>query len=350
MLYSPLKIFHHRDALDSLRKGEHVAPIRIQLVPTNRCNQNCRGCAYRMAGYTSAETFNSADELPWSKLREIVDDCQAMGIRAIEVTGGGEPAIHPQFADLCGHIVNAGLDLGVVTNGSVWDDRILDGLRDAHWVRFSIDAGTESTYIRYRRTGVGVYQQVRDHLRQLTSAEPPRRPVVGVGFVVNAMNWQEVIIAAENAKADGADNFRISALFQSAGPEYFKDFYEDAREMCREAALLAMPDFTVFNLFGERLEELFAGQPGYSYCGYSKLTTYLGADQKAYVCCINAYNPQGIIGEFSQQSFRQMWESEETKNAVQGLDARNCPRCIYNSRNQAIAYAIADNPPHVNFI
>lgn len=39
--YSSLKIFHHKDALDSLERKEHRAPIYIRLKPTNFCNHHC---------------------------------------------------------------------------------------------------------------------------------------------------------------------------------------------------------------------------------------------------------------------------------------------------------------------
>ncbi len=348
--YSDLKVFRHQDVLQRLREGEHSAPVRIQLVPTNRCNQACRGCAYRMKGYPSNETFAPLDELSWGKLKEIVRDCKAMGVKAIELTGGGEPAMYPQFLQLCNLILVNDISLGVVTNGSIWSPGHAAILAACQWVRFSIDAGCEKTYTQYRRTQMGTYEKVRNNLRQLTAANRPADSLIGVGFVVNGRNWREVVDAAENAKKDGADNFRISALFQPAGTEYFKDFYVDARELCREAALLSTPDFKVFNLFGDRLRDLLEAAPDYSFCGYSRLTTYLGADCNAYTCCMNAYNKRGIIGSFKAQSFQDMWLSSRTRGLLHALDARRCPRCMYNGKNAAIAYGIEPNPRHVNFI
>ncbi len=349
--YSPLKVIHHRELIDSLQSGAHVAPVRIQLIPTNRCNQGCQGCAYRMPGYPSSETFVAQDELSWSKLEEIVRDCQAMGVKAIELTGGGEPTMHPQFLQLCNLILRSGIRLAVVTNGSIWSPNHTLTLAQCEWVRFSIDAGAANTYMRYRRAKHGTYEKVRKNLRQLTHY--PGRPansLIGVGFVVNNLNWREAVQAAEAARDDGADNFRISALFQSQGTDYFKDFYVDAREMCREAALLSMPEFKVFNLFGERLHDLLQEAPDYEDCGYSRLTTYLAADYNAYTCCMNAYNKYGVIGSFRDQSFRWMWSSSKTIGRLSQLDARLCPRCMYNAKNATISYAIDENPRHVNFI
>jgi len=346
-VYSPLKIFHHRDAIKRLREGEYSAPIRVQLVPTNVCNQNCQGCAYRTKGYSSNETFAPLDKLSWDKLQEIVRVCAEMGVKAIEITGGGEPTCHPHFLDLCEAILDAEIDLGVVTNGTLWSNRHTAVLSRCQWIRFSIDAGREETYVKYRNAYPLAYHQVRSHVRTMASVDGP---LVGVGFVVNADNWREVSQAALNARGDGADNFRISALFQPQGADYFKDFYDWAKTLCKEAESLSTKEFRVFNLFGDRLRDLFANSPDYSECGYSKLTTYLGADYNAYSCCVRAYSKAGKLGSFRDQSFKQMWFSPETQGRVGSLDARRCPMCMYNSKNETIAYAINQDPLHVNFI
>ncbi len=349
LAYSSLKVFHHQKRLDKLRRGQHVAPIRVQLVPTNRCNQACEGCAYRLRGYPSSEQFNNGDSLSWEKLQQIVLDCKAMGVKAFEITGGGEPTVHPRFLDLCAKIMANDMDLGVVTNGFRWSEAHTSLLTRAKWLRFSLDAGCARTYTSYRHASTEAFDEVRANLRSVTEF-PEKACLVGVGFVVNEKNWREVVQAAQNAKEDGANNFRISALFHPQGPDYFRGFHEEASDLCREAENLTCDTFQVFNRFGDRIDDLYAANPDYSFCGYSKLTTYLGADYKAYTCCMNAYNKRGFLGSFKDQSFREMWFSKETENRLRTLDATKCLHCMYNPTNNAIAYAIHSDPPHVNFI
>ena len=303
-----------------------------------------------MAGYPSSETFDVQEELSWDKLQRIICDCVVMGVKAVEITGGGEPTVHPHFNDLCSLIVDSGIDLGVVTNGSIWSPRHAETLARAHWVRFSIDAGTATTYASYRQVSPVVYRLVRDHVRQLTDMQCHPDSLIGVGYVVNADNWRDVLQAAEYAKDNGADNFRISALFQPQGRQYFETFFGEARDLCKKAEGLATDTFTVFNLFGDRLGDLESGPPTASLCGYSRLTTYLGADSTAYTCCCNAYSAHGLIGSFRNQSFRRMWEAPTTQEKLLAVDATQCQRCMYNTKNETIAYAIDKNPKHINFI
>jgi len=347
--YSPLKVFHHRDRIDAIQAGQHPPPLHVQLIPTNRCNQNCRGCAYRNAEYTSGQDFEQRDEIPWAKLREVVRDCSAMGVQAIQLTGGGEPTVHPRFLDLCHCILKADISLALVTNGVSWSQRHVDLLKQAAWVRFSFDAATPETYGRYRRAPLDTYQRVRGNLRRLTSEKGPDC-VVGVGFVVNEYNWQEIAQACRHAREDGADNFRISALFQNRGIAYFRSFYHAARDLCREAKAMETESFRVFDLFGDRLEDLEQASPDYDRCGQSRLVTYLGADQNAYVCCIYAYNKAGRLGSFQEQRFAELWDSEKVRAVLDNLDPRRCVRCMFNEKNRAIEYALTPLPPHVGFV
>jgi len=349
--YSSLKIFHHPDIVAKLKRGEHQPPIHVQIVPTNRCNQNCKGCAYRMDGYDSSEDFHARDEIPWSKLHEIVNDCKMMGVKAIEVTGGGEPTIHPQFLDFCSHILDSGIDLGVVTNGVKWSDEHTKLLRRAHWVRFSLDAGTPETYASWRGSRPEVYTMVREHIQSLSKLKQRHsKLLIGVGFVVSSENWQEVVRAAQAARDDGAHNFRISALFQPEDYEYFREWHSRARDLCQQAEKMAQPGFHVFNLFNRRIQDTIQRNPEYSFCSYSHVTTYLGADQNAYTCCCNAYNKRGLLGSFRESSFRQLWDDNSVRIKLASIDARKCPRCMYRDKNITINYATHNDPQHVNFI
>ncbi len=348
--YSNLKILHHPERMEALRNQELMAPLRIQLIPTNRCNQRCSGCAYRLDGYTTSQIFNDNHELSWEKLSEIINDCQNIGVKAIEITGGGEPSVHPQFLRLCKMILDAGIDLGLVTNGVRWSPEHTEVLSNASWVRFSIDAGNSSTYAAYRRSSRTTYDRVRQNLQSLASSKGKSDLLVGVGFVVTRDNWGEIVDAVRFARKDGADNIRISALFQNDGASYFDGVYDAILAACAEASSMTTDDFKVFNQFSNRLSDMETAQPHYTFCGYTKLTTYLGADYNAYACCNTAYSPQGILGSFKNCSFRELWEKQETTQRLWSINASKCPRCMYNTKNEVINYLLSHTPKHVNFI
>ena len=345
--YSPLKIFHHRAHLVALARGNPVAPIHTQILPTNVCNSRCSFCAYRWRGYSSNETFDGGDSIPFEKLIEIVADCETMGVRAIEVTGGGEPTCHPQFLELCRLVLDSDIDLGLVTNGVRWSEEHTAILSSAKWIRFSIDSGCRETYAAMRKVPSAWYDTVRAAIRSVASTT--QRPLVGVGFTVTLNNWQEVVRATERAREDGADNIRISAVFQPAGLSYFDSFAKEAGVLCRDAEELQTGTFRVFNLFTDRLRDLFEGKPDYPTCNFQKVCSYIGADQNLYRCCVVAYNRIGLLGSLKGARLRDVWFSDEVQAKLANFDPNTCPTCMFHNKNRTIAYAIDPNPQHVNF-
>lgn len=345
--YSPLKIFHHRDQIDSFRKGERPRPIHVQLILTNRCNQHCNFCAYRCNGYSSNEEFDDSNSIPLDKALEIVHDCARLKVKAVELTGGGEPTIYPGFDQVCRHLAGNGIQFGVVSNGSYWPDKVLNALWMASWVRVSIDCSRAQTYASIRGSTIETYAKVRENLRRLKQKS---NTVIGVGFVVTKDNWPEILEAASKAKQDGADNFRISAVFQNEGTHYFHGFYEEARDLCRRAKELEDDKFTVFNLFGDRIEDLRHRHPTNPFCPIQHLVTYIGADLNVYRCCVLAYNERGALASLKNQTFYDAWRSQFVNWALTSFNATSCPHCMFNKKNETIRYAINPNPDHVNFL
>lgn len=357
--YSPLKVFHHPGRLAVLRAGGQPVPAQVQIILSDLCQQSCHFCAYRADGYTTNELFhvlrddgtknhNPNRMIPTAKVLEILDDCKAMGVGAIQYTGGGEPTLHPDHPALFTRTLDLGLDLALVTNGVVWRPRAASALARAKWVRFSVDAGTPETYARIRGSHPSTFDQVFDRVAELAMH---KGPLIGVGFVVTAENWKEVLLACERAKDAGADNFRISGVFQSDGAAYFAGFYKEAASLCQEATeAFGSATFRVFNMFGDRVQDLQQAHPDYAFCGYQHFTTYIGGDQNVYRCCNLAYNPRGLIGSVKGQRFRDLWDSAAKEDDFAAFDARGCPRCQFNHKNRTIAYALDPNPTHANFV
>jgi len=281
---------------------------------------------------------------------QLVDELAYCGVKAVELTGGGEPTIHPAFTDVCNGLSNRGIQYGVVTNGSAWSSKVADSLLGAAWVRISIDCADSVTYAKTRKVSPDVYYRVRENIRALVHSKSNSDPVIGVGFVVTKDNWREVYRAALKAQYDGADNFRISAVFQNEGLAYFSEFYSSAQGLCHAAKQVQSEEFTVFDLFGERLEDLEQQSPSHSFCPIQHLVPYIGADLNVYRCCVLAYNNRGLLGSIANQTFGELWWSEQVANMLNDFDATDCPRCMFNKKNDTIRYALNPKPEHVNFL
>jgi MoaA/NifB/PqqE/SkfB family radical SAM enzyme len=371
--YSPLKIFHHPERLAALKHDQNPpAPVQIQAFISDFCQHDCGWCAFRWSGYTTNNLFvgdsplasfgtNNPDrQIPFGKVIEILDDAKELGVKAIQYTGGGEPTVHPQHREIFQATLDRGLDLALVSNGSIFRkadaaaDSTVNLLLRAQWVRFSMDAGTRETYASTRRINPALFEQFQRNVSALTEARrglatrPPL--VVGIGFVVNKDNWREVVKATEIARDIGADNLRISAVFQPDDDAYFAGFHAEAAALCREAESLSTPTFKVINRFGDRVQDLHEKHPDYHFCGYQYFNTLIGGDQRVWRCCNTAYHPIGELGSIKNQRFKDFWRSDELRQKMDGFSATGCPRCMFNGINRTINYALGENAVHVNFV
>lgn len=366
--YSPLKALRYPERIAKIRRGIPAGPVHVQIILSDLCNQSCNFCAYRDPGYTSSTLFYVREDgkkglryeehpdrnynpnrmIPYEKVLEILDDCVDLDVRGIQFTGGGEPTVHPRFADVVRATVDRGLKWSLVTNG-VNLSRLtsLAACKTASWVRVSIDAGTSGTYSRMR--GVPPHQ-FNSAWSAVTWLADLGVPTVGVGFVVTPDNWQEALAAAVLAKASGADNIRIGAQFSAEDEGLFAGFHEECAALCREAEKLSDDTFTVFNRFGEKLEDLRQHSPDYGRCGYQEFTTYIGGDLGLYRCCVYAYHPRGLYGSIKDRRFKDVWLEQGRADAMAGFDARGCERCQFNGINRTLDYVLAPGADHSEFV
>lgn len=326
-------------------------------------------CAYRWTGYTSNELF--AKDVPLAqfgtnnpmrmmrreKAIEIIDDMAEMGIGALECTGGGEPTVHPDCVDIMKYALDKGLDVALVSNGELFRPGHIENLLRCKWVRFSLDAATPEVYAANRRIKGERMHRVTANIKALTEARKRYIAdgnkcdlIIGIGFVLNKENWWEAAACARLAKSLGADNIRISAVFQPDDDSYFANFYEGALAQCKEARQLEGDGFRVFDNFGDRYQDLVDKNPTHPFCGYQQFTTYVGADESNFRCCLLAYSDRGTIGSLKNQRLKDLWSSDEKKKDFETFDATQCSRCMFGSKLKTILYAIDTNPQHANFV
>jgi len=318
-------------------------------------------CAYRSEGYPSNELFTVRDEsgattnhnpnrmLPFEKVKEIVHDCAEMGVRAILLTGGGEPTVYPHFREVCQLITDHGIDIGLNTNGLLLDHERCSLLPFVKWIRVSIDSGSKEDYATTRNVAPEQFERVLKNIRQFADT-PGRTAVLGTGFVVTRENHGLLAAGVRQFKEAGADNVRITVNLQTGGSKYYEGLLDEIRYQRVCARDHGTKSFKVFDNFEARFGELDEGHPSYSDCGYMHFTTYIGGDQSVYVCCVNAYSERGSIGSLKDQSFKTLWESHAKQEMFSGFDAKGCLHCQFNDRNKAIQRLVQGPTGHDNFV
>lgn len=343
-LYSQAKPVYWMDRLMTLRSGIAPAPVHVQIVLSDLCNQDCGFCAYRMSSGLSNELFpqgkrkNPNRMIATQKAQEIIDDCKTLGVRAIQFTGGGEPTVHPDHLELFSRAQAHGISTSLVTNG-INLDTSHPAIRAMSWVRVSVDAGTAETYSKTRRVAARHWETVWKNIEALAHT---CTGTVGVGFVVTPENYKELPQAAELAKKAGAANIRVGAVFSGEGTAYYGDLLPEIRAVLKDARQ-QFGDFFA-DVFDRRIEDLEAGSPTEALCGYQHLTTYIGGDLGVYRCCNTAYTRAGKVADLNNTNFADLFNKP-----VEDFDATGCRYCQFRGQNQVIA-ATQRLPIHAEFV
>ncbi len=118
-------------------------PFFVQLVPTSRCNLNCRYC---FGEFHERE----GDDFPLEKIGQVIDGLAELGTRFILLTGG-EPMMHPRIKEIIHRIAGHRIEIILGTNGLRVAERI-DELSPVKTFSISLD-GPEDHHDYYRGAG-----------------------------------------------------------------------------------------------------------------------------------------------------------------------------------------------------
>ncbi len=355
--YSVQKLVHHPEALAALRARRHQSPTQIHFMPALACPHRCTFCSYgHRTKDDEPDQFNwknmqlmSEAFMPLDKMRECVSDWRAMGVKAVELTGGGEPLVYPFVDEFLGLAAEWGVDLALVTNGVALTDERADLFAATRWkwARVSIDSGTRGQYVLTRRVGIAHWDKAWLAVERLANRKNHPEQRVGVGFVVDRNNFDGVYEACRLARNRGADNVRVALAFTPANLRRFPLGAVDEAGAQARAAARDFPDLQVNDLVSERAANMSAEAQDYEFCAAKEVLCVVGGDQNVYNCCTLAFNPKGLVGSIVDQSFRSLWES--SAEAFARHDARKvCDvPCLYEKRNKRALELIDMDPAAV---
>jgi len=360
--YSNEKALWHLDKVAELRQGQQVVPTQVQLIISDFCQQGCLFCAYRRQDGLSSEQFgvyehgrlnvNPNRMIPTAKAVEILADCAALGVKAIQFTGGGESTVHPEHLRIFAHAQHLGMETALVTNGVILRPGWESIYAAMAWIRVSIDAGTPETYAAVRQVNPRYFGTALRHVRAIRTQIDLAHStcLLGCGYVITRENWAELYEGIRQIKDAGAHNVRVSAMFSQAGDAYYGEVLPAIDEAIQKTMTLQDEGFQIINMFGDRISDLQQHAPDYAFCGYQQFNMYIGGDLKVYRCCSTAYTKHGEVGNLSQQRLIDWFHSDQKQTAYGTFNATSCQVCQFNQKNRAILQAIDPAPAHINFV
>ncbi|MBI4689202.1 MAG: radical SAM protein [Nitrospirae bacterium] len=276
-------------------------PVFLSLFITNKCNLRCKYC-FVIDDTVPKDILNA--EYSKKEVFEIVDEFYEMGTRMIFMLGG-EPLVHKDIREIVNYIVNKGIYLHLITNGTLLEKK-LDDIRNAHVVCVSLDGvGDKNDDLR----GQGVFNRVVGGIKAAVNAGIPCR----IHAVLTRKNLKDIRSLAGLARdlkislTISPPNFlgETNLPFLRITREEYKEFWKEYLDMYKAGLPIANSpeaivkclewptDYHRYIKVGERFDNY---KPIFCLNGYTYAA--LGAEGTMYNCinrgCLNGPNIKEI--------------------------------------------------------
>lgn len=328
------KILNHIESIKEFlqeSKRYEIAPITIEIHPTNRCNLRCRDCTF--------QNINRKTEFDSAGLEKITKGIIGLNtVKAIVWSGGGEPTLYKGLIDSARLFGEAGIEQGIATNGTNLTDEFIDvATKYFTYVRVSLNAATRQSYVKMH--GTDQYWNVRSGMEKLREKRDGTRDcklTVGSSFLVYPENVQDIPLAIKNAEEMGLDYLQIKpAILSQEAPslEYLCEAYRLLSNLSLDSAR------TTIMVDMDKFQDLRSNDYGRSYstCWGALFYATISADQKMYVCCHKIGDKNCPFGNLREKSFQEIWWSGRKKEVLQSVDVSQCPpNCKFHKMNKVL--------------
>lgn len=344
--FQSLKILAHYDRLEAITRGEMPYPIDWHVYPSNICDHACGFCMFIQNG----EQANFHVKLAREVLLRAVRDAANTDARLIHFSGGGEPLLNrhtleamrdAQYLSTARQAVGGKpLKVALSTNGTHLTPAVA---RAVDYIRVSLNAGTRAQHTATNHAGQpnhpGDFDRIVENIR---AAVPAKRGDIGMAFVVEHENYQDIPAFCALAAELGVDfvHIRPGFYYDATFDQAVRGVMEAAHRLCEEAK----------RTYGERVR-IFAINEKFE--GYWTPRTYHACRAVLTGVCLRATGDFAVCqdrtdltfgsGYGAGESFESVWASDEHRAIVatihdgEGGELGKCPRCVWHTRNLALA-------------
>jgi radical SAM protein with 4Fe4S-binding SPASM domain len=283
-------------------------PISVELSLTNQCNQKCKWCS----------DYELRNRLPGSLdknvILNLIDDLKAGGTKGVVIEGGGEPTLHPDFSEIVEHIINSGLAVGLITNGTIMNyEHLLDKFE---WIRVSLDASDSEEYLSLKSEDY--FNIVMDNIKKIAA----KCDVCGVGYILTQWNLDNLDTLAVRLKKMGVKYIHFRPVIDN--PDLF---------IQKDLSYLKKYENKSFSILDSAFKENVIRGNAELPCVANSVTSVISANGDVFICGrLNIYDWLKPIGNINNETFNKIWTGKERKIQLRKILDSNfcnrwCPEC-----------------------
>jgi MoaA/NifB/PqqE/SkfB family radical SAM enzyme len=203
------------DNLIKWSKGERPGPFKLQLNPTDRCNLKCVFCWQR-----DEAMVNYIGELSEKRYLELIDEAEDLGVKHVEITGGGEPTSRKNLVlSLMEKIKEKDMTGSMITNGTLFLKRDFERIVKSGWDELIVSLDGLKENHDYLRAVKGSFDKTFNNLYLLQETKKKYNsiyPKLSIHFVLTNINYKDIPSLIESVNSLGIKNFFIEPLVQVA--------------------------------------------------------------------------------------------------------------------------------------
>lgn len=141
-------------------------PVYLVHALTARCNARCGFCAW------NPEFYDVRDQLSTPAIKRLYTDAREAGFIGLSIWGG-EPLLHPDFAEVTDHARELGLITNLVTNGFLLEKHLDAVVRNVDRIGISVDHPS-ARHDELRRIP-GLFDKIVEATRALRKVAPDKK-------------------------------------------------------------------------------------------------------------------------------------------------------------------------------
>lgn len=331
---SPEKIIVHKDRIENILNGGHIAPVTCGIDISNLCNHQCIWCLYNK--YRKEKPYNMDKYL----IKKAIVGFRGAGGSSICLSGGGEPLMNNNINFAILESRKVGLECSLNTNGGRLQILSDEALNSLSYIRISLDAGSKKSHDKLHKPIDGDFDTIIENIKNIRKKTSIP---IGVGYLVHSDNYQEIGSLALILKDIGIDYLQVRPI---------KNMFLSEEQMKLVLGQIEyiqkhLQSFKVYESFS-KMSDTIEGSDKCKKCYINRLVVNIGPDGEVYACC----ELRGInsLGNIKDKSFEDIWFSKKHKDMLDNLDISKCPPCKYSKMNEIIERVFVNDELNRNFI
>lgn len=294
----------------------------LQFELSSRCNERCIHC------YIPNEKKNRGFDMPYAKVKSIIDEFASMG--GLHVTlSGGEAFLHKDLMKICRYCREKDLKITILSNLISLKEEHIPILKETNISLIQTSLYSMNENIHDKITTVkGSYKKTKDAIEKLVAANIPVQISCPL-MKANKDGYREVLEYAKKLKIRAQTDyimmaeadFDTSNLANRLSLEETEKVIRDIIEYdidYQENTLMKRPLSETYKIDKDR----FSKQP---LCGVGYDNCCITANGDVYPCA----GWQGyVLGNIYHQSLKEIWEKSEKVKNLRKITQASFPKCL----------------------